>query len=99
MVFDISKKFLIFEKNHLFGHFFGKKRGKFIKNPDRPGKEKVVSTGRYTGRSRILYRTGPVWTGRLPVPVTTLVYDVMYHRSQMRLSSVREEVTFFAITP
>ncbi len=46
MVVDIRKKFLIFEKNHHFSHFFGKNRGKFKKNPDRAGKENVVSTGR-----------------------------------------------------
>jgi hypothetical protein len=69
MVVDISKKFLIFEKNHLFSHFFGKNRGKFLKNPDRAGQEKVISTGRYTGPDR---------TGRSPVPVTTLLQWMRY---------------------
>jgi hypothetical protein len=47
MVFDISKKFLIFDKNHLFGHFFRKKnREKFRKNPDRAGQESSTGPGR-----------------------------------------------------
>ncbi len=58
MVVDISKKFLIFEKNHLFSHFFGKKEGKTQKNPDRTGKEKVISTGRSQVPVTTLAQTG-----------------------------------------
>jgi hypothetical protein len=71
MVVDIRKKFLIFEKNHHFSHFFGKNRGKFKKYPDRAGKENVVSTGRYT---RPVRNPLPDRTGRSPLPVTTLIY-------------------------
>jgi hypothetical protein len=61
MVVDISKKFLIFEKNHHFSHFFGKNREKIKKNPDQAGKENVLSTGRDTGpvRNPLPDRTGP----------------------------------------
>jgi hypothetical protein len=63
MVFDVSKKFLIFKKI-TFLVIFSRKIGKiFFKNPDRAGKEKVVLTGRSTGRSEIPYRTGPDRTG------------------------------------
>ncbi len=58
MVFDGSKKFLIFKKIK-FLVIFSRKIGKNSKkHPDRAGKENVVLTGRSTGRSGILYRTG-----------------------------------------
>jgi hypothetical protein len=68
MVVDISKKFLIFEKNHYFSNFFGKNRGKLKPNLDRARKENVVSTGRYTGSVR---NPLPDWTGQVPVAGTS----------------------------
>ncbi len=50
MLFGISKKFLIFEKTTFLIIFSEKNREKFQKNLDWAGKEKVVSTGQYTGR-------------------------------------------------